>query len=307
MSIPINTSENTIPKAVDGGLIPVDAEPTPPKAPSVLLIGEMGSGKTTAIRSLIDLGIEVFYLALEPGFEELLGDIPQAKLKWCYLPAFGGKIDLKEGHTFDTLLDQAKLINSTSHDSIQKMGGIKKENHTQIYDVIKALNNFVDDRTGESFGDVAHWDHKRCLFLDGLSALSQMAIRNTVGDKPFLELRDYSAVQFLIRQIVNGLCYRTNAWFVMSAHLERETDPNTGAYKLMVSVPGKALSPEIPRFFSDSIYCRMRDEGGKAVFTWNTLSNEVTVKSRNLPLKAGLDPNFKLLMQTWRKRVGLDK
>jgi AAA domain len=277
-----------------------------PNAPSVLLLGEMGSGKTTALRSLIDLGFEVFMVPTEPGFQDIVGDIPNDKLKWHYVPSFLRESEnVKEGHTFDVLLDAAKLINTNHHDTIQKMGGINKQNHQQIWDLISTCNNFVDDRSGKSYGDVATWDNNRVLFVDGLSGIKEMAIRNTIGDKPFMELRDYSAVQFLIRQFVNGLCSRTKAMFVLTAHLERETDPNTGAYKLMVSVPGKALAPELPRFFSDSIHCKLEITGNVPKWTWNTVSNEVTVKSRNLPMAVGQAPTFKALVENWRKRVGV--
>lgn len=275
------------------------------QAPSVLLLGEMGSGKSTAIRSLVDLGFTVFLIPTEPGYEDIFGDIPPENLHWHYVPSFGGKEDTPEGHSFDVTLDAAKLLNTMSHDAIQKAGGIRKENHQQIWDLIKTFNNFKCDRTGEEFGDVSKWGNDRAVCLDGLSGLKEMAIRNTIGDKPFLELRDYSGIQFLIRQIVNGLCSRTKAMFVLTAHLERETDPNTGAYKLMVSVPGKALAPELPRFFSDSIYCKMDVVSGKPVWSWTTLSSEVTVKSRNLPYKTGLEPTFKLLVEEWRKTTGV--
>jgi hypothetical protein len=278
----------------------------PPNGPSVLLMGEMSSGKTTALRSLVELGLEVFYVPLEPGFEELVGDLPKEKLKWHYIPAYGGTIrdEPNPGHSFDTLYDQAKLINSTSHDTIQKMGGVRKENHQQFLDVIMTCNNFKDDRTGEEFGDVSTWENNRVLFIDGLSGLSNMAIRNCIGDKPFMELRDYSAVQFQLEQLINALCSRTKSWFVLTSHLERETDPNTGAYKLMVSVPGKALAPKLPRFFSDSILCKQTVTQGKSSWNWSTLSNEVTVKTRNLPLADNLAPNFKLLFENWKKRTG---
>lgn len=283
--------------------------PTTPKeplqAPSVLLIGEMTSGKTHSIRSLIDLGFEVFLIPTEPGYVDLLGDIPPNKLHWHYVPAYSG-MDSLEGHTFDTILAAAKLVNQKHHDLIQKEGGVNKQNHQQIWDLIQTCNDFKCDRTGESFGDVSTWDHNRVLFLDGLSGLSQMAVRNTVGDKPFLELRDYSAAQFLIEQLVNGLCSRTKAMFVLTAHLERETDPNSGANKLMVSVIGRALAPKLPRFFSDSIHCKMEILGETPKWTWNTLSNEITVKARNLPLKVGLKPGFNELITNWRKRVGIN-
>lgn len=276
----------------------------PIQAPSVLLIGEMGSGKTTALRSLIDLGFEVFLIPTEPGYQDLLGDIPKEKLHWHYVPAFSGMAQIP-GHTFDTIKTAAEMLNQKSYDIIQKEGGVNKQNHQQLWELIANLNDFKCQRDGKSYGDVSTWDHNRVLFLDGLSGLKEMAIRNTIGDKPFLDLRDYSAIQFLIRQIVNGLCSRTRAMFILTAHLERETDPNTGAIKLMVSVPGKALAPELPRFFSDSIHCKMEVLGNAPRWTWNTLSSEVTVKSRNLPMKAGLDPNFKLLVENWKKRMGI--
>ena len=40
---------------------------------NVLLMGPAGSGKTHAIGTLVDTGVEVFYLALEPGLESLIG------------------------------------------------------------------------------------------------------------------------------------------------------------------------------------------------------------------------------------------
>lgn len=291
------------PIVVKGAVIEEVAKP--PHAPSVLLLGEMGSGKTTSIRSLIELGFEVFLIATESGWEDILGDIPKEKLKVHYIPAYGGKEEVKDGHNFDRILDAAKLLNTASHDAIQKGGSVNKQNHQQLWDFISTCNNFVDDRTGESFGDVATWDHTRALVVDGLSGVNEMCIRNTIGDKPFMELRDYSAVQFLLAQMTNGLCSRTRAMFVMCGHLERETDPNTGTYRLMPSLPGKALAPTFPRFFSDSIHCKMEVVNAKPKWTWNTLSAEVLVKSRNLPLQQGLEPNFKMLVANWRKRVGL--
>lgn len=296
----MNTSVNPLVPITPAPVVPSEGKPG---APSVLLLGEMNAGKTTAIRSLVEQGLEVFLLSTEPGYQDILGDIPPEKLHWHYVPAFRTGPE-KEGHSFDVLLSQAKLVNDNSYDTLQKMGGINKQNHQQFFDIISQCNNFTCQRTGVSYGDVAFWDTNRVFVLDSLSGVSQMAIRLCIGDKPFLEQRDYTAIQFQIRQLINGLCYRTKAWFVLTAHLERETDPITGAVKLMVSTVGKALAPELPRFFSDSIHCKMQVVGGVPKWTWNTLSGEVTVKSRNLPLREGLDPNFKLLIANWQKKQG---
>ena len=59
---------------------------------NVLLIGPAGTGKTYSVATLVESGIEVFYLALEPGLEALLGywidagkPVP-ANLHWHFLP-----------------------------------------------------------------------------------------------------------------------------------------------------------------------------------------------------------------------------
>ena len=53
------------------------ANVAPPKSSlpgfNCMLMGPAGSGKTHAIGTLVDAGVEVFYLALEPGLESLLG------------------------------------------------------------------------------------------------------------------------------------------------------------------------------------------------------------------------------------------
>lgn len=270
---------------------------TRPQAPKVLLQGEMGSGKTTAIRGLIECGIEVFLLSTEPGFQEVLGDIPSDKLHWAYVESLPPD--------FKGIEAAARALNTTSYDNIQKMGGIDKASHQQIFKLIALANDFVDERTGESFGDVGKWGPDRALVLDSLSGLNSIAKSTTIGNKPFLELRDYSAIQHLIENFVNTCATGTDAWFIMTAHLERETDPNSSRSELMVSTIGKALAPKIGRMFSDVIHCKMIIENGQPKWTWDTISNEARVKTRNLPLKQGMPADFRPLVANWKKKVGM--
>lgn len=65
---------------------------SPPKPPvhqrsgsKILLVGDSGTGKTFAFRSLPALGITPFILATEPNIEDVLGDIPCPKLHWHYI------------------------------------------------------------------------------------------------------------------------------------------------------------------------------------------------------------------------------
>ena len=86
---------------------------------NVLLMGPAGTGKTHSIGTLVDQGLEVFYLALEPGLEALLGyytdrglPIPD-NLHWHMLKA--------PQASFMELLDNAQKINTLSLDSLAKM------------------------------------------------------------------------------------------------------------------------------------------------------------------------------------------
>ncbi len=263
-------------------------------APNVLLLGDISSGKTHSIRTLVECGVTVFYQALEPGFEEVLGDIPPDKLHWNYIPSY--KPD------FNVVKDITNLLNTRDHDTIQKMGGINKAKYTQVFDLLKNCNNFVCQRDGKEYGSVTSWDSTRAFVIDGFSGLNNIFCRAIVGDKPFLEPRDYQAIQFDIEQFINTACQGTKCWFVLTAHTERETDEQTGISQMMVSTIGRKLAPRIPRFFSEVIYCkRIMDtsQAKGARFVWDTTATEVRTKTRNLPYKADNVASFVEMFKTW--------
>ena len=72
---------------------------------NVMLCGTTGTGKTHALRTLVDAGLEVFVLFTEPGME-VLADIPPEKLHWHYIapasPAFADMISSAQKITAPT-------------------------------------------------------------------------------------------------------------------------------------------------------------------------------------------------------------
>jgi AAA+ superfamily predicted ATPase len=64
--------------------------PTPTRspipAPNVLLMGDSGTGKTYAIRTLIEAGITPFIIFTEPGME-VLGDLDPSSYHFHYVTA----------------------------------------------------------------------------------------------------------------------------------------------------------------------------------------------------------------------------
>lgn len=266
---------------------------------NVLLMGPAGTGKTYSIKTLVDAGIEVFYLMLEPGLESLLGawtdagkEVP-ANLHWHQLKA--------PTASFADLIDSASKINTLSLDGLAKMQDPNRSKHNQFIELLNALNNFPDDRTGEKFGGVNTWGTNRALVIDGMTGLNRAALSLVVGGKPVKSQSDWGIAQDQVEKIVRMLCDGCPCHFVLIAHVERETDQVLGGVKLTVSTLGKALAPKIPAMFSDVILTTR--EGTK--WTWDTGNSMADVKARNVPFKSGLESNFGQIVEKWKSRGGV--
>ena len=265
---------------------------------NVLLMGPAGSGKTHSIGTLVDVGLEVFYLALEPGLESLLGyftdkskPVP-ANLHYHQLEA--------PKASFSEFLDTARKVNSMALDSLAKMSDPNRSKHDQFIKLLEALNNFPDDKTGERFGPVDEWTPTKVLVLDGMAGLSRAAMSLVVGGKPVRNQSDWGIAQDQVEKIIRMLTDNCRCHFVLIAHVERETDAVLGGVKIMVSALGKALGPKINPMFSDVILTVR--EGTK--FSWDTGSALADVKTRNLDIKQGLEASFGPVIKKWVSRGG---
>jgi hypothetical protein len=266
---------------------------------NVLLMGPAGTGKTHSIGTLVDSGIECFYLGLEPGLESLLGywtdkskEVP-ANLRWHILEA--------PKASFADFLESATKVNTMPLESLAKMADPKRSNHNHFIKLITALNNFPDDRTGEKFGCVDSWSTDKALIIDGLGGVTRAAMSMVVGGKAVKSQMDWGIAQDQVEKIVRMWTDNCRCHFVMLAHVERETDAVLGGVKIMVSSLGKALGPKLPPMFSDVILTAR--EGAK--FSWDTGSAMADVKTRNLPIQTGLPPDFGAIITKWKSRGGV--
>jgi hypothetical protein len=265
---------------------------------NVLLMGPGGVGKTHCLGTLAEAGIEVFYLGLEPGLESLLGyftdkgkEIP-ANVHWHIVEA--------PKASFGDMIDSANKINTMALDTLAKMTDPKRMNHNQFVKTLEALNGFIDQRTGTNYGPVDEWPEGAALCLDSLTGLGRAAMSLVVGGKPVKNISDWGIAQDQVEKILRMLTDNCRCWFVLLAHVERETDQVLGGIKLMVATLGAKLAPKLAPMFSDVILCVR--EGAK--FSWNTGSASADVKTRNLSIAEGLPPSFGPIVTKWLSRGG---
>lgn len=257
---------------------------------NVMLCGSSGSGKTHAIRTLVDAGLEVFVLFTEPGME-VLADVPVEKLHWRYVAPVSV--------SFSDMVASAEKINQMSFEALAKLPDINKRKYTEFIDVLNTLCNFTCDRTGQSYGAVDDWDSSRVFVLDSLTGLSLMAMNLVTGSKPVKSMADWGVAISNLENLLTKLCVDTKCHFVLTSHLERETDEVTGGTSLMASTLGRKLAPKLPRFFSDVIHVKRNADK----FVWSTATSNVDLKARNLAIADNIQPTFAPLIANWKKRV----
>lgn len=261
--------------------------------PKVLLLGEPGTGKTHAIRTLFDAGIKrVAVVFSEPGME-VLGDIPADKLGWAYIPPAVAD--------WDTSISQLKKINSLSFEALAKVSDMDKRKYTQFIDLYATLANFTNQRNGEVWGPVDSWDTSTALVMDSLSGINTMAMKLVTGGKPVKSQADWQVAMDNVEQLITKLTTDVKCTMVMTAHQERETDELTGGTTIMVSTLGRKLAPRIPRFFSDCIQCKR--DGDR--FYWSTSTTNAALKTRSLKIADNLPPSFVPLIEAWKAKGGV--
>lgn len=247
---------------------------------NTLLLGPSGTGKTYSIRTLLDAGLEVFVIATEPGIESVLGDTDPTRLHWHYVKP--------QASTWDTLMAIGERINRLSFETLAKSVDPNRSAYTQWLEVLNQCANFIDDRTGEEFGDVTLWDESRALVVDSLTGLNVMAMDLVVGSRPVKGMQDWQIAQNNLEKFLQTLVTATRCHFVLTGHIEREVDEVLGGVKLMASTLGRKLAPKIPVFFDDVVLAER--EGDK--FFWSTSAAGADLKARNLPISAKLPPTF---------------
>lgn len=258
--------------------------------PKVMLVGATGTGKTHAVRTLIEAKLETFCVFTEPGME-VVADIPCSEgMHFHYIAP--------SSSDWNAMIDSATKINTMSFEFLTKLSDINKKQYSEFIDLLQTMSNFKCDRCGQSFGPVDSFGPERAVVLDSLSGLNIMAMNLVTGSKPVKSIADWGVAMDNLERFITKFATDLKCTGVLVAHLEREVDEVTGGVQLMASTLGKKLAPRLPRFFSDVIHCKR--DGLK--FSWSTASRNVDLKTRNLPIADALPPSFVPIIESWRKR-----
>lgn len=265
---------------------------------STLLIGPAGTGKTTAITTFIEAGIETFVLITDPNGEESLIDamekkrLPMDLLHWNYVPA--------ASPSWATLMDMSTTITSLSYEAVGKIkSGVNKQDYKQFYNLLSCCANFKCQRTGEEYGPIDSWGPDRAFVLDSLSGVNTMSMDMTIGAKPCAHQGEWMIAMNAEEKLLKKLCSDLRCFFVLVAHIQRNRDEILGHTQIMVDALGSKLAPKVPKDFSDVVLAVR--EGSN--FSWSTTAPQVDLKARTLPLQDKLTPTFAHIVDAWKRRT----
>ncbi len=248
---------------------------------NILLLGPIGTGKTTSLRTIIEnTEKELFIVATEPGIHTILGDLPEDRCHWHYIPQ--AKTD------WDVLQKNARLINSLTMGQLQELKGMNRSEYGQFIEVLDTFADFHCDRCGGEYGMIDDWGEDRVLAVDGLTGLSIMSMDLTVGAKPIKTQPEWGVAMDNLERLIGKLTGDTRCNFVLISHMAREKNEVTGGTIRTVDTLGNKLAPKIPKPF-DEVIEALRS-GDK--FFWSTVGSDVDLKSRVLPLSGELPPDF---------------
>lgn len=266
---------------------------------NVLLMGPAGTGKTYSIGTLVDTGIDVFYLAFESGVESLYGfwtDVGKPVPPNLHVHKILG-----DTASWTEQAEVAKYVRTLDFETLKKTRDPNRSKYDQYERFLRTFNDVPDDRSGTKFGNVSTWGRDRAVVIDGLTGLSNAAIRVAIGGKADRDQKDWGLGQNMLENLLLRLCNDCPCHFILLSHVDRETDVVMGGSKITVSTLGRAMAPKIPPMFSDVI---LTTRLGKN-FVWDTENSGAEVKSRNLPIDSKNVPSFAPILAKWKSRGGV--
>lgn len=257
----------------------------------ILVEGKAGCGKTHALKTLKDSGLDVYGLWLDPGYQILGEDL--SWMHWRYVkPATTN---------WKTLISNAEMINRMSNKSLQDLQGINQTDYRQFIDILNQCADFKDNH-GKSWGDISEWGTGKILLVDNLSPLSDASKNLTVGAKPVVSQPDWGVMMDNLERLIKTWCYGLRCHFVLLSHIEPEKDETNGNVVNYASTLGRKLAPKLPALF-DEVLLSYRDSQNN--FFWSNTSSNADVKKRHLAFGDKHPQDYRLILNAWKAKGGI--
>ena len=270
--------------------------------PKILLMGPGGTGKTHSLGTLCDWaqahGKTMFVLGLDQGLEALFGYYTDRDLP--IPPCLQWKWQITKPLGLKQLSLAADQVAKFSYEAITKMLDPNRSDNNAFLKILETCSKPVSDRDGKEFPSLDQWDSSMIFAVDGLSELSNAAMKMVIGSKPTASMPDYGVAQNNLMNFLRLCAQGSRYTFVMISHVVKQKNELTGAETIQISTIGNAISSQIPPMFSDVIYTVR--EGDK--FFWDTAAYGVETKTRSLGYRSKIPPDFSQIMDVWLKRGG---
>lgn len=244
----------------------------------LLYIGDSSTGKTGSLVSLVRAGYSLRILDMDNGIDTLLSYVH----KEC-----PDKID-----SIDVMAFRDKM-------KADRMNGMVLDGQPKAYtQALGALNKWDDDSVP------AQWGPKTILVIDSLTALSRAAFYWAQGLNPTSKdpRQWYAAAQDSIKRVLELLTspdFGTNVIVISHVQLVEMPDGRMRGYATSI---GKAMGPEIPKYFNTLILAESRGSGENVKRTIQTMPTALIdlkvanpAMPKSLPLETGMAEIFKQL------------
>ena len=277
-------------------------------APKVIVQGDSGTGKTYSFGKLVDWAaaqnppIRVAVLFTENGLETLLGywrtpmsgpprPVPK-NLAWHQVQ--NASLDL------EALQEAMRLVGDLTYESLTKVIDPDRGRRNPALKILKSFSDFPDDRTGTTLGNIGRWGSDMILGIDSLTELADAYAKANTGTKPVMSQPEYLVAQNNLLNFIRYLCGPSQRFgLVMTAHVQKQINELTGGMSIMTKSIGKAIADDIPKHFSEVLYCYA--EG--ANWYWDTAAANVIRKTRYLPISSKIPQDLSRIWGEWRKRT----
>lgn len=275
--------------------------------------GDSGTGKTHVFETLLDAGQKVRILSAESNCLPVVQKVLRNRET---LVKAGKKKPLEEGQfaicvperpkkTSKDMATSAEGSLTKSVDGAFKTNPVSRAKHNRFSNICKAQAEFVDSLTGVNYGQIDDWDEDTTFMLDSMTILCESILAHIVGDKVAITQPEWGVAQGVLMQYLGFLTEDIACNLYMTAHPNKEADPNLGVTRIYPSNLGQALNPKIPGKFTEVVWCYREEGKGKdgkpeMQYFWSTKDRLCVTRHTMLPCSEKIPQDFGLILNPQR-------